>query len=66
MAGFFTSTTWQRPDGTGFWHPSGNTIHVMQVGSDGTVTELNAAAPTAIPVPKGTNPQGIAVITAGA
>jgi hypothetical protein len=44
----------------------GNTAHVMLIGADGKLTELNAASPAKIPVPKTANPQGIAVIKPGA
>ncbi|MEA2478780.1 MAG: hypothetical protein QOJ07_702 [Thermoleophilaceae bacterium] len=40
----------------------GNTQHVLKIGGDGTLTEISADSPTKLPVPKGANPQGIAVI----
>jgi FHA domain-containing protein/lactonase family protein with 7-bladed beta-propeller len=40
----------------------GNTQHVMSVGADGKLNEL-PTSPTKLPVPGGTNPQGIAVIS---
>jgi hypothetical protein len=43
----------------------GNTAHVMSIGSDGKLTELNAASPVKLPVPAGVNPQGIAVVQPG-
>jgi 6-phosphogluconolactonase (cycloisomerase 2 family) len=43
----------------------GNTAHVMSIGSDGKLTELNTASPTKLPVSKTTQPQGIAVIAPG-
>jgi hypothetical protein len=43
----------------------GNTVHAMLIGADGKLTELNAASPAKIPVPKTANPQGIAVVKPG-
>lgn len=43
----------------------GNTIHVMSIGNDGTLTEPNAASPVKIPLPGTANPQGIAVVMPG-
>jgi DNA-binding beta-propeller fold protein YncE len=40
----------------------GNTQHVMRIGADGKLTELNASSPVRLPVPVGTNPQGSALI----
>jgi DNA-binding beta-propeller fold protein YncE len=48
--------TLKTPPGTG------NTQHVMQIGAEGQLTELNATSPTKIPVPDGANPQGIAIV----
>jgi 6-phosphogluconolactonase (cycloisomerase 2 family) len=42
-----------------------STIHVMSMGSDGKLTEPQAASPRQIPVPKTANPQGLAVVTPG-
>jgi len=39
----------------------GNTLHVLQVRADGTLAEP-AASPTAIPVPVGVNPLGLAIV----
>jgi 6-phosphogluconolactonase (cycloisomerase 2 family) len=39
----------------------GNVEHVMRIGSDGKLTEVGGEAPLKLPVPKGSNPQGIAV-----
>jgi hypothetical protein len=43
----------------------GNVEHVMSIGDDGKLTELDAGDPAKLPVPKGTNPQGIAVVAPG-
>jgi FHA domain/Lactonase, 7-bladed beta-propeller len=40
----------------------GNTQHVMSIGDDGKLNEL-PTSPTKLPVPKGANPQGLAVIS---
>jgi 6-phosphogluconolactonase (cycloisomerase 2 family) len=43
----------------------GNTEHVMSIGSDGKLTELNPGDPVKLPVPNTANPQGIAVVAPG-
>jgi hypothetical protein len=42
----------------------GNTIHVLRVGTDGTLSEVDTS-PTKLPVPDNANPQGLAVIAPG-
>lgn len=42
----------------------GNTLHSLRVAADGTLVELDSS-PVPLPVPLGTNPQGIAVLPAG-
>jgi pSer/pThr/pTyr-binding forkhead associated (FHA) protein/6-phosphogluconolactonase (cycloisomerase 2 family) len=42
----------------------GNTIHVLKVGSDGKLSEVDTS-PTKLPVPDSANPQGLAVIAPG-
>jgi 6-phosphogluconolactonase (cycloisomerase 2 family) len=59
LIGITPRDTFKTPEG------EGNTMHVMSIGADGKLTELNAASPAKIPVPKGTNPQGIAVVNPG-
>ncbi len=43
---------------------SGNGIHVLQIASDGTLTEA-ASSPLALTLPSGTRPQGIAAVSIG-
>jgi 6-phosphogluconolactonase (cycloisomerase 2 family) len=59
LFGITPRDTFKVPEG------EGNTAHVMSIGSDGKLTELNAASPVKLPVSKGVNPQGIAVIQTG-
>jgi hypothetical protein len=39
----------------------GNTQHVLRIGADGRLAEVKGS-PVAIPVPRGANPQGIAIV----
>jgi len=43
----------------------GNTEHVMSIGGDGKLTEVDPGDPVKLPVPKTANPQGIAVVAPG-
>ncbi len=39
----------------------GNTQHVLRIGNDGTLTEVSSS-PVKLPVPAGTQPQGLAIV----
>ena len=43
----------------------GNLVHVMSIGPDGKLTEVNKGAPVKLPVPQDATPYGLAVVKPG-